>query len=125
MDSPQQKMRIDKWLWCVRIFKTRTIATESCKAGLVKLSGRRVKPASEIQIDAELEVTKEGIHRKFKVLGLLDKRVGAKLTPNYVVELTTAEELQQQKDAQKDIFRERGTGRPTKRDRREIDKFFG
>lgn len=117
-------MRIDKWLWCVRIFKTRTIATESCKAGLVKLSGRRVKPSSEIQLEAELEVTKEGIHRRFKVLGLLDKRVGAKLVPNYVEELTSTEELKKQKEAQQDIFRERGTGRPTKRERRELDKFF-
>lgn len=118
-------MRIDKWLWCVRIFKTRSIATESCKAGLVKISGRRIKPSSTVKPDDELEVTKEGIHRKFRVLALLDKRVGAKLVPEYLLELTTPEELEEQLKANKDIFRERGTGRPTKRDRREIDKFFG
>jgi ribosome-associated heat shock protein Hsp15 len=116
-------MRIDKWLWCVRIFKTRTDATESCKAGLIKIDGRRLKPSSEVQPGDELEVTKEGFHRKFKVLNLLEKRVGAKLVPDYLEELTTPEEIEKQK-AQQDIFRERGSGRPTKKDRRELDKYF-
>jgi len=114
-------MRIDKWLWCVRIFKTRTLATDSCKAGLVKLNSRRVKPSSEVKPDDELQVTKEGIHRTFKVLALLDKRVGAKLVPQYLEELTQPEEFEKRRD----ILREHGTGRPTKKDRRELDKFFG
>ena len=114
-------MRIDKWLWFVRIFKTRTIATDSCKAGLVKINERRIKPSSEVQPGDELQVTKEGIHRTFKVLAVLDKRVGAKLVPNYLEELTPPEEFEINRDG----LRAHGTGRPTKRDRRELDKFFG
>ena len=114
-------MRIDKWLWCVRIFKTRTIATESCKAGLVKINTRRVKPSSEIKPGDELQVTKEGIHRTFKVLALLDKRIGAKLVPEYLEDLTPPEEFEKKLYG----LRAHGAGRPTKRDRRELDKFFG
>ena len=118
-------MRIDKWLWCTRIFKTRTLATESCKAGLVKISGRKVKPSSEIQPGDELQVTKEGLHRTFQVLALLDKRVGAKLVPTYLEETTPKEEFEKHKQDRLEGLRDRGTGRPTKRDRRELDKFFG
>ena len=114
-------MRIDKWLWCVRIFKTRTIATESCKAGLVKINTRRVKPSSEIKPGDELQVTKEGIHRTFKVLALLDKRIGAKLVPEYLEDLTPPEEFEKKHYG----LRAHGAGRPTKRERRELDKFFG
>jgi ribosome-associated heat shock protein Hsp15 len=118
-------MRIDKWLWCTRIFKTRTLATESCKAGLVKIAGRRAKPSAEIQPGEEIQVTKEGILRSFKVLALLDKRLGAKLIPAYLEETTPEEVFEQYRESRQEAHRDPGMGRPTKRDRREFDKFFG
>ena len=120
-----QLMRIDKWLWSVRVFKTRSLATASCKAGVVKIGERRAKPSNEINLGDIIYVTKEGVHRTFKVLGLLEKRVGAKLVADYMEDLTPKEEWERVRDNSKLGIRERGTGRPTKRDRREMDQFFG
>ena len=120
-----QLMRIDKWLWSVRVFKTRSLATASCKAGVVKIGERRAKPSNEINLGDIIYVTKEGVLRTFKVLGLLEKRVGAKLVAEYVEDLTPKEEWERVRDYSKLGTRERGTGRPTKRDRREMDRFFG
>ena len=118
-------MRIDKWLWTVRVFKTRSLATASCKAGVVKIGERRAKPSNEINLGDIIYVTKEGVHHTFKVLGLLEKRVGAKLVADYMEDLTPKEEWERVRDNGKLGIRERGTGRPTKRDRREMDRFFG
>src|SRR3954469_6216539 len=119
----KEKLRIDKYLWSIRIFKTRTLASDACKAGRVKLNGQNVKPSHEVKLNETYNVSK-GLERKVvKVTGLLESRVDAKTAVNYYEDLTPVE----QTTAFKSMFhapllkRDRGTGRPTKRDRREID----
>jgi ribosome-associated heat shock protein Hsp15 len=119
----KEKLRIDKYLWAIRVFKTRTLATESCKAGKVKLDGQNIKPSHEVKVGEVYQVSK-GIERKIiRVTGLLENRMDAKSVVNFFADETPAEHTLQYKT----IFhapllkRERGTGRPTKRERREID----
>ncbi|QJD94923.1 RNA-binding S4 domain-containing protein [Mucilaginibacter robiniae] len=119
----KEKLRIDKYLWAIRIFKTRTLATEACKAGRVKLNGQNVKASHEVKLGETYNVSK-GLERKIlTVTGLLENRVDAKTAVNFYADLTPVE----QTPAFKSMFhspvlrRDRGTGRPTKRDRREID----
>ena len=122
-----KKVRIDKWLWSVRIFKSRTLATDACKSGKVKIGGVSLKPSSTIEPGAIVEVRKNGFNLQFKVVKLIDKRVGAPLAQECYEDLTPQEELQKYaawyvgKGASE--RRERGAGRPTKRERREIDRF--
>lgn len=120
------EVRIDKWLWAVRIYKTRSLATESCRKGHVSIGNLPVKPSRAVHIGEVLKVRKSPVVRSFKVLGLAEKRMSAKLTEDYLEDVTPAEELELQ-EMQKNmrwITRERGTGRPTKKDRRELDDFF-
>jgi ribosome-associated heat shock protein Hsp15 len=121
--SVKEKLRIDKYLWAIRIFKTRTLATDACKAGRVKLDGQNIKPSHEVKVGEIYQVSK-GIERKLvKVTGLLENRTDAKIAVNFYEDLTPVE----QTHAFKSMFnapilkRDRGAGRPTKRDRREID----
>ncbi|WP_026898569.1 RNA-binding S4 domain-containing protein [Daejeonella oryzae] len=118
-----EKLRIDKYLWAIRAFKTRSIATEACKAGRVKLSGQNLKASHIVKI-GETYTVQKGIERKvIKVIDLLERRVDAKTAVNFYEDLTPVEETQ----AYKSVFhaptltRDRGAGRPTKRDRRDID----
>lgn len=122
-----KKVRIDKWLWSVRIFKSRTMATNACKSGKVKIGESNVKPSFLVERDMEVFVRKNGFNLHFKVLNLLEKRVGAPIAITCYDDLTPAEELSKYKDwfvgkASAEI-REKGTGRPTKRERRELDRF--
>ena len=120
----KEKLRIDKYLWAIRIFKTRTLATEACKAGRVKLEGQNIKPSHEVKIGEIYNVSK-GIERKvIKVTGLLETRMDAKTVINFYADETPVEQTQGYKSMfQAPILkRDRGTGRPTKRDRREIDE---
>ena len=121
------KVRVDKWLWSVRIFKSRTIATDACKSGKVKAGGTPVKASQMIQRGDELEVRKNGFNFRYKVIDLIQKRVGAPVAQKCYEDLTPEEELNKYKDwfvgkaaAEK---REKGAGRPTKRERREIEQF--
>jgi ribosome-associated heat shock protein Hsp15 len=118
-------MRVDKWLWAVRIFKTRSLSTSSCKAGTVRIDKRRAKPSSEVRPGDVLQVTKDGVQRTLKAIALLDKRVGATLVADYMEDLTPQEEWDRVKQARQEINQKQGTGRPSKRDRREMKKFFG
>lgn len=120
-----KSMRIDKWLWAVRLFKTRSLATASCKAGVVKIGDRRAKPANVVNPGDTVYVTKEGVHRTLIVVALLEKRVGAKLVPEYMEDKTPQSEWALVRDNRNLGKREQGSGRPTKRDRREMDRFFG
>jgi ribosome-associated heat shock protein Hsp15 len=126
MDSKDNKhVRIDKWLWAVRVFKTRTMAANACKKSNVFINGNSVKPSYIIKMDEVIEVKSSLLTRTFKVIGLLEKRVSASLAVNYVKETTPAEEfkkLKAIKDAQPPGFREKGSGRPTKKDRRRIQR---
>lgn len=121
------KVRIDKWLWSVRIFKSRTLAADACKEGKVKINAHSAKAAQTIQIGDRVEVKKEGFLMQYKVLGLIEKRVSAPLAQVCYEDLTPPEELNKFKDwfvgKAGAEFRERGTGRPTKRERRVIDQF--
>ncbi|HTE01142.1 MAG TPA: RNA-binding S4 domain-containing protein [Mucilaginibacter sp.] len=120
----KEKLRIDKYLWAIRIFKTRTLATEACKAGRVKLDGQNIKPSHEVKIGEIYSVSK-GIERKvIKVTGLLENRMDAKTVINFYADETPLEQTHGYKSMfQAPILkRDRGTGRPTKRDRREIDE---
>ncbi|WP_028295808.1 RNA-binding S4 domain-containing protein [Olivibacter sitiensis] len=122
-----EKLRIDKYLWAIRIFKTRSLATEACKAGKVKLNGQNVKPSYVVKVGEVYHIQK-GIEKKvILVTGLLDKRVDAKTAVTYYEDHTPVEETY----GYKSMFhapvlkRDRGTGRPTKKDRREIDELKG
>lgn len=119
-------IRIDKWLWAVRLYKTRSLASEECKKGKVMINGINVKPSREIKEGETIQLRRPPITRSYKVIALAENRMAAKMVPQFMVETTPASELQileEQKNRQIDD-RERGTGRPTKKDRRDMDDFF-
>jgi ribosome-associated heat shock protein Hsp15 len=119
-----ETIRIDKWLWAVRFFKTRTQASDACRGGKVKIDGQNVKPSKEIRIGEEIEVQLGIIRKKVSIKAILKNRVGAKLVDDYVEDLTPAEEYEKL-DMLKQLNyekRDRGTGRPTKKNRRDITK---
>ncbi len=122
-----KKVRIDKWLWSVRIFKSRSMATDACKSGKIKIGEQNVKPSYLLKRGEIIAVKKNGFDLSFKVVDLLEKRVSAVLAQPCYEDLTPPEELNKYKDwfvgKGRPEVREKGTGRPTKRDRREIDKF--
>ncbi|MFD1630977.1 RNA-binding S4 domain-containing protein [Pseudopedobacter beijingensis] len=118
-----EKLRIDKYLWSIRVFKTRSLATEACKAGRVKKDGSNLKPSYEVKIGDEYQVSK-GIEKKvLKVIDLLHNRVDAKTAVLYYQDLTPEEETYKFKSMfhAPVLVRDRGAGRPTKKDRRDID----
>lgn len=124
------KVRVDKWLWSVRIFKSRTVATEACKGGKVKLNGANMKPSALVQQGDVLTIRKNGFDFRFKVLELIEKRVAAPIAQKCYENITPLEEMNKYQEwftagkaaAEK---RDRGTGRPTKKERRDIDEFKG
>lgn len=117
--------RIDKWMWAVRIFKTRTIAAEACKKGRVTINGSQVKAARMIKPNDVIQVKKPPIIYSFKVLQAIEKRVGAKLVPEVMENVTTPGqyELLEMSKVSGFVDRARGTGRPTKKDRRSLEDF--
>lgn len=119
--------RIDKWMWATRIFKTRTIAAEACKKGKVSINGSLVKPARMIKPGDIIQVKKTPVTYSFKVLQAIEKRVGAKLIFEYMENVTTPDqyELLEMSKISGFVNRARGTGRPTKKDRRELEEFTG
>ena len=122
-----KKVRIDKWLWSVRIFKSRTLATDACKSGKVKIEGENVKPSYLVQVDEVVEVRKGGFNLRVKVLDLIQKRVSATLAQACYEDLTPEAERNKYKDwfVGKGAVerRSKGAGRPTKKERREIEEF--
>lgn len=121
------EVRVDKWLWSIRLFKSRTLATEACKENKIKIGETYLKPSHEVKIGDLLTVFKEGFRLQIKVKDLLAKRVSATLAKNYYENLTPEEELNKYKSwfvgKAAAETRERGTGRPTKKERRVIDDF--
>lgn len=117
--------RIDKWLWAARIFKTRSIASEACKKGRISINGIQVKPARTIKPGEVIQVKKPPVTYSFKVLQAIEKRIGAKLVPEVVENVTTPDqyELLEMSKISGFVGRARGTGRPTKKDRRSMDEF--
>ncbi|HHL57342.1 MAG: RNA-binding S4 domain-containing protein [Bacteroidetes bacterium] len=117
-------MRIDKWLWAVRLFKTRTQASDACKGGKIKIAGQNAKPSREIKKGDEIEVQLAAIRKKVRVKELLKNRVAAKLVDDYLEDLTSPEEYEKLEMMKQLNYerRERGKGRPTKKERRTITK---
>lgn len=118
--------RIDKWMWAARIFKTRTIAAEACKKGRIYINGAQAKPARMIKPGDTIQVKKPPITYSFKVIQAIEKRVGAKLVPEIMENVTTPDqyELLEMSKISGFVNRAKGTGRPTKKDRRDLDEFF-
>lgn len=119
------EVRIDKWMWATRIFKTRTIAAEACKKGRIMVDGVTVKPSRMIKIGNVIQVRKPPITFSFKVLDLTECRMGAKLVPNYLENVTPPDqyEILELNRISGFVNRAKGLGRPTKKDRRELEQF--
>lgn len=117
--------RIDKWLWAVRIFKTRTIAAEACKKGRITINGGLVKASRMVKPGDVVQVRKAPVTYSFKVLQAIEKRVGAKLVPEMFENVTTPDqyEILELSKVSGFVDRARGMGRPTKKDRRDLDEF--
>lgn len=118
-------VRIDKWLWAVRIFKTRTVASDACKKGRVMIDNISVKPSRTVRVGDIVQVRKPPITFSFKVLDLSDKRMNAKLVPKFMENVTPPEqyELLELNKISGFVDRQRGTGRPTKKERRDLEQF--
>ena len=120
------EVRVDKYLWAMRIYKTRSIATDACKCGRVKINGQEVKPSRSFHIGDVFTVRKGPITYTYRILQLCENRQGAKMVPNYLEDITPPEQLERLELARfaAQSGRDRGTGRPTKKDRREIEQFM-
>ena len=120
-------VRIDKFLWSVRIYKTRTIAAEECEKHRVLLNGAEVKPSRNVRAGDRLTVKKLPVVYTYEVIQLIDKRQSASLVKNYIVDTTPQDELDKAEMARMTAFvqRDRGAGRPTKKERRDIEKMSG
>ena len=120
------EVRVDKYLWAMRIYKTRSIATDACKCGRVKMNGVEVKPSRSFHVGDVFTVRKGPITYIYRILQLANNRLGAKMVPEYLQDITPKEQLELLELARfaAQSGRDRGTGRPTKKDRREIEQFF-
>jgi ribosome-associated heat shock protein Hsp15 len=120
------EVRIDKYLWSIRVFKTRSEATDACKGGKVRVNGNDIKPSRDVKVGDVIVVRKGAVTYTYKVLALIDKRQGAALVPNYAENLTPQEELDKLRAPVETFFlkRDRGAGRPTKKDRRQMDALW-
>ena len=120
------EVRIDKYLWSIRVFKTRSEATDACKGGKVRVNGNDIKPSRDVKVGDVIVVRKGAVTYTYKVLALIDKRQGAALVPNYAENLTPREELDKLRAPVETFFlkRDRGAGRPTKKDRRQMEALW-
>ena len=117
--------RIDKWLWAARIFKTRSLAAAACKKGQISMGGSQLKPSRMVKVGDTVDVRKPPVTYSFKILQAIEHRVGAKLIPDILENVTRADqyELLEMNKISGFINRARGTGRPTKKERRALDEF--
>jgi ribosome-associated heat shock protein Hsp15 len=117
-------VRIDKWLWSVRVFKTRSLAIDACNAGHVKLDGQRVKPSRSVHVGEVYTAQVGELTRTIKSLGLIERRVGAAQVPQFMEDLTPKVEYERPRQATLEplFHRPKGAGRPTKRDRRLLER---
>jgi ribosome-associated heat shock protein Hsp15 len=122
---PSEKIRIDKWLWAVRVYKTRTLAAEACKKGKVIIGGTTVKPSHEVKFGEIIFLRKLPVVYTLRVKGLTHNRLPARSVNEFYDDLTSPEELAKLKVQETVLFqRDRGTGRPTKRERRQMDEIL-
>lgn len=122
-----ETVRLDKWLWAVRLFKTRSQATEACRKSKVRINGAPTKPSSQVRVGDRVETSLRDITRTYLVQKLADKRVGASVLPELIVDETPEEEHARAKERRENARLQipRGLGRPTKKNRRDLEKFFG
>lgn len=122
-----EQARIDKWLWAARIFKTRSLAADACKNGRVSINNVTVKPSHMVKVGETVSVRKPPVTYSFKILQTIEQRVGAKLIPEIYENVTTPDqyELLEMNRISGFVDRARGTGRPTKKERRALDAFIG
>ena len=120
------EVRIDKWLWAVRVFKTRSLATDACKMNRVSINGQLTKPSRLVKEGDVISVRKPPIEYSFKVLRVLNTRVGAKLVPEYMENVTPKEQydILELQRLSRFVDRAKGLGRPTKKDRRDMESFI-
>jgi ribosome-associated heat shock protein Hsp15 len=126
MTSSDAGSRLDKWLWCVRLFRTRSLATDACRAGSVAVNNQTAKPARDVRV-GETVVVKQGlVTRTLLVLDVPRSRLGPKLVSGFCSDLTPPAEFEKAREqrVQHLLAREKGSGRPTKRDRRALDRLF-
>lgn len=125
MATTANEARLDKWLWAARIYKTRTLAADACKNGRVTINGAQAKPSRVVKVGDEVGVKKSPITYSFRVKQAIEKRVGAKLLPDVLENITSAQqyELLEMSRISGFVGRARGTGRPTKKERRALDEF--
>ena len=121
-----EELRIDKYLWAIRVYKTRTDATDACKGGKVRINGADTKPSKLVKPGDMIVARKGAVTYTYKVIQLIDKRQGAKLVPNYAENLTPPEDLAKLRAPVETFFlkRDRGAGRPTKKDRRQMEDLW-
>lgn len=120
------EVRIDKWMWAVRLFKTRSLAADACKKGKVQMSGTNVKASRNVKVGDVIQIKRPPIVYSFKVLALSENRMGAKLVPDFMENVTTADQIELLEMSRYSAFgvRDRGTGRPTKKDRRDLEVYM-
>ena len=118
--------RVDKYIWCVRLAKTRSIASKSIAKGKVRLNGELVKSSKEVKLGDEINIIKHNSTFTFRIIQLLDKRVGAKLVKEYILETTAPDEYEKFKlyQVSQRVYRDYGSGKPSKKDRRDLDDFI-
>jgi ribosome-associated heat shock protein Hsp15 len=126
MEPAVQSVRIDKWLWAVRLYKSRSIASDACTTGKVQVNGQPAKPSRNVKIDDIITAVAGEVLRTVKIISPLEKRVGAKLVNQFLEDLTPASEFAKPKEKsfQPFVFRPKGKGRPTKKERRSIEDFL-
>lgn len=119
-------MRIDKFLWCVRLFKTRSISGEQVKGNRVEIDDAPVKASREVKPGDVVRIKRHGFDQEFKILALPKSRIGAKLVPEYIKDITPQEEIDKEAFLKlaRNMTRQKGLGRPTKKDRRDMDEFL-
>lgn len=119
-------LRLDKFVWFVRLCKTRTLATELVQKGKIKLNGNQAKASKEVKIGDTVSIIKNNAVFSYKIKDLLDRRVGAKLVPDYLIDVTDPQEIEKFKtyQAAQSVYREYGTGRPSRKDRDNLESFF-
>ncbi len=118
-------VRLDKWLWAVRLYKTRALATDACRLGKITQNGFIAKASKEVKVGDRFEINLNQLHKEIEVKEILNNRIPAKLVENYMIDLTPKQEYERIEVARKFAFekRDRGVGRPTKKERRDIDSF--
>ena len=120
------KVRIDKWLWAARLYKTRSLATTACDQGKISIGNQVVKASRIIKSGDKIQIKRTGITLQLEIIQMIDKRVGAKLIPSIYIDQTPPEDIESFKarTSRITIFRDPGTGRPTKKERRDLDEFI-